>query len=818
MAGKLALLPFQSTLNIALYSSLTDCGLMLLLSWSAWQASRRSAPFARALWLCMSLAFAIQTAGFGVGAAVLMRSTYHDALSAFWSISIISYLIAAACAAPLLLSEEYKRPRIDWLWTLDIAQLGLLLFTAFLVFFYIPVITGLPNALRPRYFFILHLARDGFFAAAYLYRGWRSQTRDFRRLQFRLSAFFGAFTLTGSLYWQAVEVWHWPQLVVGVAADLPIAYLLLVATTWQQEDRTPPRIVPLARRKQTPWRRFLPLIVPFSIMGMASQISPQHFLLAWMAVTVSFAGYAARSLVIQHHENVAVSRLTVMEEKFSKVFRSSPVAISISRLADGKYLEANDRWLEMIGLPREATIGKTSVELGIFSTVQDRNVWMEELQRNGPLRQMDLTLRIAGQTVETLVSAEVIDLDGESVLIASMLDVTQLRNVTQQLHQAQKMELVGSLAGGLAHDFNNLLTIIKGYCELARDRRPESGLQEDIHQIVEAADRAGALTRQLLAFSRRQVLQPRNVALNPVVAATERMLRRTLGVHINLTTSFAPDLGTVHVDPAQIDQVVMNLAINARDAMPKGGRLVFETKNMDLTAPYVQRGFEIAAGRYVVLTVTDTGMGILPEHLERIFEPFFTTKEAGRGTGLGLSTVYGIIRQSGGYVSVYSEPGLGTTFNVYLPRVDQPAETFTADSTATGSLEGTETVLVVEDDVRVCKLTADILGQHGYRVVTANSGEDAFLRTSAFEGTIDLLLTDIVMARTSGPELAQRLKEQRPGLRVLYMSGYPHFALSGANVMDYRETILPKPFTPSELVLAIRTCLDREVYGGAKGR
>jgi CheY-like chemotaxis protein len=224
----------------------------------------------------------------------------------------------------------------------------------------------------------------------------------------------------------------------------------------------------------------------------------------------------------------------------------------------------------------------------------------------------------------------------------------------------------------------------------------------------------------------------------------------------------------------------------------------------------------IPAGHYIVLGVTDTGTGILPEHLDRIFEPFFTTKEAGHGTGLGLSTIYGIIKQSGGYILVYSEAGLGTTFNVFLPRVDEPAETIAPAQQTSRNLHGTETVLVVEDDRSVCTLTANILGQHGYKVITANSAEEALRRAGEFEDAIHLLLTDIVMAKTSGIELARQLKERRPGLSVLYMSGYPYFSVSGASVMDFRETILAKPFTPSELLRAIRTCLDREVLGKQK--
>jgi CheY-like chemotaxis protein len=264
----------------------------------------------------------------------------------------------------------------------------------------------------------------------------------------------------------------------------------------------------------------------------------------------------------------------------------------------------------------------------------------------------------------------------------------------------------------------------------------------------------------------------------------------------------------VYADPVQMEQVVMNLAINARDAMPQGGKLVFETKNLDLTSPYPERGFEIPAGRYVMLIVTDTGVGIRPEHLDRIFEPFFTTKGVGTGTGLGLSTVYGIVKQSGGYIWAYSDVGVGTTFKVCLPRVESPADVIKPAEAQPENLSGTETVLVVDDDKRVCELTARILGQYGYQVITANSGEDAQQRARECPEEIQLLVTDVVMSGTSGRELAHQLKTRRPSLKILYMSGYPHLALSGNRVVDFSEATLTKPFAPTDLARHARRALN----------
>jgi len=288
------------------------------------------------------------------------------------------------------------------------------------------------------------------------------------------------------------------------------------------------------------------------------------------------------------------------------------------------------------------------------------------------------------------------------------------------------------------------------------------------------------------------------------------MLQRTIGEHIELITLFAPDLGAVHADPVQMEQVVVNLAINSRDAMPNGGKLVFQTKNLELSTAHAAKTFEIPPGSYVVLTATDTGTGIAPENLDRVFEPFFTTKEAGQGTGLGLSTVYGIIKQSGGYISVHSELGLGTTFKIYLPRVDQPIDTLTPEETGSQKLDGTETILIAEDDKGVCELAASVLKQRGYKVLIAHSGEEALRRAGEFPDEIHLLLTDIVMSRPAGPELARQLKRARPSLKVLYMSGYPQLSVAGGNIIELDQPILAKPFTPLELVREARKVLDCE--------
>ncbi len=788
---------------------LADILLTMLIAFAAWRASRRSLPYARVLWLCVVFVALVWSISFAAGAVVLMSGSLKSMLSARWPTLVLgSFPLAIAFALPLLLSEEGERLEMGWLQAVDITQVGIIVFSAFVVFFYIPSLHFLSDADRLRHLTGLHLMRDSALALGYLYRGYRSQVPDLRRLHFRMSGFLAAYGLAPALLSYPMRVWHWPEVLACFVTDLPALFLLATAVTWRQSPQVKWPQEELFRAKGMPWTQVLALIMPVSVVALASRIPNQYVREAWIIVTASFVCYAARLLLMQRHQNRTLSSLAAMEERFAKAFRSSPAAITITRLCDSRIIDANDRWLELMQLTREEVIGKTGVELGIFDNMEEREKVVHALREQGSIRGMSLDFRLAGRTLNTLASAELIELGGEPLIIASILDVTEFKNATQQLQQAQKMELVGSLAGGIAHDFNNLLTIISGYCALALTRELNAGLAEDIRRIKDASRKAAALTGQLLAFSRRQVLQPRNICLNAVVAATEQLLRRTIGENISLVTSLAPDLNTVHADPVQMEQVVMNLAVNARDAMPQGGKLIFETKNLDLTSPYPGKGFEIPAGRHVMLIVTDSGTGIRPEHLDRIFEPFFTTKSVGAGTGLGLSTVYGIVKQSGGYIWASSDAGIGTTFKMCLPTVDLPTDAIESAEAAPENLGGTETVLVVDDDSRVCELTAKILDQYGYRVITANSGEDAERRAREFDQEIHLLVTDVVMNGTSGTELAQHLKASRPGLKTIYMSGYPRWKLSRDHVVDLGEHTLPKPFAPKELARQAKKALN----------
>ncbi len=440
------------------------------------------------------------------------------------------------------------------------------------------------------------------------------------------------------------------------------------------------------------------------------------------------------------------------------------------------------------------------------------NAAEESCQRGQPFQAEYRITRKDGAVIWVSDSAVVVrGSDSHPVMEGLIVDITDRKLLEDQLQQARKIEAVGRLAGGVAHDFNNLLTIIKGYLEMALQRcldRPE--LHSDIRHIEEAADRAVTLVRQLLAFSRKQVLRPKVLDLNTIVMNLDQLLRRLMNENIEMKTFVSKDLGSIKADPSQIEQVIMNLVVNARDALPDGGRILIETSNVDLDSAYTRDHAVVVPGPYVLLTVSDTGTGMSADTVAHIFEPFYTTKESGRGTGLGLSTVYGIVKQSGGYVWVYSELGKGTAFKVYLPRVADAVQP-PAERPASTNQKGHETILLVEDEEDVRELTQMVLSERGYRVIEAHSPAEAE-HLAGNKGTeIHLLLTDVVMPGISGRELARRLTARFPHLRVMFMSGYTYNVIAQNGTLEEGISFLQKPFTPQLLTEKVREALDRPV-------
>jgi two-component system, cell cycle sensor histidine kinase and response regulator CckA len=393
----------------------------------------------------------------------------------------------------------------------------------------------------------------------------------------------------------------------------------------------------------------------------------------------------------------------------------------------------------------------------------------------------------------------------------SFRDVSERRNLEEHLRQMQKMEAIGKLAGGVAHDFNNILTIITGYCELMLIKMPEDNpMRRHVTEIKTAGERAAGLTGQLLAFSRKQVLAPKILELNSVINNMDKMLHRLIGEDIELVFRQNLELEHIKADPGQIEQVILNLAVNARDAMPDGGTLILESANVELDESYSLKHISVVPGKYVMLAVSDTGMGMSPDVQARIFEPFFTTKEVGKGTGLGLSTVYGIVKQSGGNIWVYSEEGHGTTFKVYFPIVQVQETDTVMKSSNNMNLMGSETILLVEDEDGVRELAFSVLKGYGYKVFKASSGEEAISICNALPDKIDLMLSDVVMPKMNGQQLSEYLKPRRPDMKVLFMSGYTDETILRYGVMQLTTAYLQKPFTPDSLGRKIREVLENK--------
>jgi PAS domain S-box-containing protein len=473
---------------------------------------------------------------------------------------------------------------------------------------------------------------------------------------------------------------------------------------------------------------------------------------------------------------------------------------------EGRYVEVNAAACGLYGLTRSALLGHWIGDF-VAEGADVAAVWAafrQEGRAKGELR----IVRPDGRDREVEFAASADFLPGSHLAI--FRDITQRRQLEEQLRQAQKIEAVGRLAGGVAHDFNNLLNVITGYGQMLFRRLSDGPEREKTRAILQAADRAAGLTRQLLAFSRRQVLEPKILDLNAVVAGMDEMLRRLIGEDIELRAELAPDLGRTKADPGQIEQVLMNLVVNARDAMPRGGRLTLETANTEMDDVYVRDHLGARPGRYVTLAVGDTGHGMDEETQKHIFEPFFTTKEKGKGTGLGLATVYGIVKQSEGYIWVDSAAGSGTTLRIYLPRVegDPPVEEDPPQVVRQAPLpRGEETVLLVEDEEMVRRMTCEVLQGAGYRVLQASSGFEALRVSAGHGGRLDLLLTDVVMPGMSGRELAERLAPARPGMKVLYMSGHTDDAIFHHGVTQAGTGYLQKPFTPETLERRVRDLL-----------
>ena len=503
--------------------------------------------------------------------------------------------------------------------------------------------------------------------------------------------------------------------------------------------------------------------------------------------------------------------LHLSEERFSKAFQASPIPMTIQSLATEKYLDVNSAFLTMSGLERHEVISRTLVELNLCFEPGTYLQLFQQLREHRSVRNFEYQHRTStGEARECQVSAEVIELDSETVALVATLDVSEHRRLEKQLRHAQKLEAVGQLASGVAHDFNNILTIILGHASLQlAAANIEKDMADSLNHVTAAAERAATLTRQLLAFSRKQIVQPQVLNLNRVLGNLRDMLSRLIGEHIELRCEFPGNLPAIYADEGNIDQIVMNLVVNARDAMPEGGLLIVRMEAVEIGAAHLKRNAEARPGPHICLSVTDAGCGMNAETLGHIFEPFFTTKEVGKGTGLGLATVHGIVAQHDGWVEVISKEGEGSTFKVFLPVSDKGNEELANEIVSVELQGGDETILVVEDEQGVRDIIAHTLKQHGYRVLEAADGPEAMNVWSEKSQEIDLLVTDIVMPNgISGDVLAGLLKADKVTLKVIFSSGYSmDFATVTAPLSD-QINFLQKPYKLEILIKAVRDCLD----------
>jgi two-component system cell cycle sensor histidine kinase/response regulator CckA len=526
-----------------------------------------------------------------------------------------------------------------------------------------------------------------------------------------------------------------------------------------------------------------------------------------------WAALLGRTQLYLRRHREAEQALRESEQRYRALFESSPLPTWVYDPQTQAILGVNGAAVERYGYTRQEFLGLTVRDLRVPADLLVLRAQLEKMGETGaPVVQAERHRTKDGAVLDVEVNARAVEIGGQRVRLVSVQDVTARKQFEEQFRQAQKMEAVGRLAGGVAHDFNNMLNVILGYAELTMRTLDEGDRRRrNLNEIRKAGEHAAALTRQLLAFGRGQVLQPRVLDLNVVLGEMDRMLRRVIGEDVDLVTTLGADLGRVKADPSQIDQVVLNLALNARDAMPSGGKLTFETADVELDGRALPG---LPAGRYVMLAVTDTGCGMPKSVQDHIFEPFFTTKDKDKGTGLGLATVYGIVKQSGGGITVYSEVGAGSTFKMYLPRVEAAEEALPARAHVAEPTGGSETVLLVEDDAAVRGLTLEVLSESGYHVLAAAGGDEAIALAEGYQPRIDLLLTDVVMPRMNGRELARRLQEIRPGLATLYMSGYAPGAIVHQGVLEPGLDFIAKPLRPADLTRKVREVLDARARAG----
>src|SRR5579859_2507423 len=811
---------------LAAHSTLTsgviEFLLLVLVVIACLQAAGRATGYARRFWRLMAVAFGLY--GLGQVFATYYDSVLHASYDEWWPSDILFLFHVGPMALALFLGDDSADSQLyRWQRRLDFLQIGIVTLSAYFFFLYIPIV--LPHSRESLDILYAQVTawRGLLITGAFVLRATLTNSKLVKSLFGRMAIFLSLFVFCEVTYDYAQALWHfrfgtWYELLWTI----PRLLMIWLAASWVA-PKEPEPVLKQGNSESLLLAQLTHIAFPFLVLAMATRAIGQQLKLAAGAVLVSFAcssfrlflGQRAQNELLLRQERNAVA-LRLAEAKFRGLLESAPdpmVAVN----PDGGIVLVNAQAEATFGYPREELLGQSmeilvparlreecsKIRMAFFTSPQMRSLGagleIYGLRKDGTEFPVEIRLSLL-ETSEGLLGS------------AAIRDLTERRKLETQFRQAQKMESVGTLAGGIAHDFNNLLTVILSYSSsLSEDLAAGSKHQRAADQIHHAAERGAALTRQMLAFSRRQVFQLRVVNVNDVVRDILKMLRRIIGEHIEIVANLSEDLKPVKADSGQLEQVLMNLSVNARDAMPKGGRLMLETRNVVLDEDFVRQHVGSSVGPHVSLKVSDTGMGIDNATLLRIFEPFFTTKEPGQGTGLGLAMVYGVVKQSGGSIWASSEVGKGTTFQIYLPQAKAAVEAV-APKPMTAPKPGSETILLVEDDPGVRELVIAMLSSQGYTVLVAEQLSDVESLCEKHLGNIHLLLSDMVLPKTSGREIAKRVGSLRPGVKILYMSGYTDDALIHGRGLDSSSAFLQKPFSKTALAIKVREVLDSDGF------
>jgi hypothetical protein len=802
-----AVLQPGATQRVIDLSNFSQVAASLLAALTCIWVGRSATPFEKSFWNYMAVAFGAWSFSQLIWTLAESRftTTFHGT-----SITLPLFFFSFAPLLVLLTKRHEEEKEQDWLRVLDSLQIVILLLAAFIWLFYIPYQTESDDQFTQRMLDHVFMFRNVTLWLAFCLRAVVAGSRLERHL-------FGIASIFVTLYMVATQVptlarLNWNVQTGGwmdIFWTLPFTVVTLLALFWR----------PPTSEDQHRWviRRVLsshisPSLLPIAVLVFSGYMARRFPVVAVTFVVIAFLLYSLRLAVTQFRQEDSKRALADAEHRFRTLFHQNSLPMWVFARATGEILEANDAACQHYGYSREEFLSRNRNEIteaGVADLV-------ERTMAASSVREEKHRTK-AGKVFDAAISRVNIEFGGRDAELVTVQDLSERKKLEQQLRQAQKMEAVGTLAGGIAHDFNNLLTIITGYSQVILERsNSDEQLRREIQQIEVASNKAIALIRQLLAFSRRQLLQPQVVNPEGIVAGVEKMLRRLIGENIELVVRTTGAVGTVKADPGQLEQVLINLAVNARDAMEvrNGGRLTFELQNIDLDQQFAEDNVGAVPGRYVMLAVSDTGSGMSKDVQARIFEPFFTTKASTGGSGLGLATVYGIVQQSGGYITVNSVEGRGTTFRVFLPRTSEQAAPVEGVPETRGENTGTETILLVEDDDGLRALTRRILLKHGYEVLETARTSDAEQACRNHPGKIHMLLTDVVMPGASGKELASRLTMIRPEMLVLYMSGYTDSVVMKQGVEEGSVNFIAKPFTPAGLGQKVREVLDIK-YGRA---